>query len=60
MIYLGELGESGPVAGGKRADLVLLQANPLEDMANTKAIAGVMCRGNWFGRNAIQGTDVNM
>jgi imidazolonepropionase-like amidohydrolase len=32
--HLGELDDAGTVAVGKRADLVLLEANPLEDIRN--------------------------
>jgi len=48
--YLGELDEFGTVEVGKRADLVLLQANPLEDITNTQKIEGVMVRGKWYSR----------
>ena len=33
---------------GKVADLVLLAANPLDDITNTKKISGVMIKGKWF------------
>ena len=36
--------EMGTVDVGKRADLVLLDANPLEDIANTRQIAAVVSR----------------
>jgi hypothetical protein len=49
-LYLGELDEFGTVEVGKRADLVLLEANPLKDIANTRRIAGVMVRGRWYDR----------
>ena len=49
-LYLGELEEFGTVEEGKRADLVLLEANPLEDIANTRQIVGVMVRGRWYSR----------
>ena len=43
----------GTVAPGQRADLVLLQANPLADVANVSRIAGVMARGRWVPREEI-------
>jgi adenine deaminase len=49
-LYLGELAEFGTVEIGKRADLVLLEANPLDDIANTRQIAGTMVRGRWYSR----------
>jgi len=51
--FLGLLDEAGTVAVGKRADLVLLTRNPLEDIQNTKAIAGVFVRGQWLSHNRI-------
>lgn len=46
--WLGTLAESGTVEPGKRADLVLLDANPLDDIRNTRRIAGVMRAGRWY------------
>ncbi len=46
-------GEFGVVAVGQAADLVLLDANPVEDIANTRRIAGVVVRGQWFDRAAL-------
>lgn len=45
--WLGTLAESGTVEPGKRADLVLLDADPLADIRNTQRIAGVMRAGRW-------------
>ncbi|HEX8686912.1 MAG TPA: amidohydrolase family protein [Pyrinomonadaceae bacterium] len=41
-------GDFGTVAAGKRADLVLLDANPLADVNNASRIAGVVLRGRWL------------
>lgn len=48
--YFGEAHQWGSVAPGQRADLLLLEANPLEDVKHTRAIAGVMTRGRWLPR----------
>jgi hypothetical protein len=39
---------SGTIAPGARADLVLLDANPLSDIRNTRRIHGVVVRGKWM------------
>ena len=39
---------TGVVAIGKKADLVLLDANPLADIGNSRRVHGVMLRGDWF------------
>jgi cytosine/adenosine deaminase-related metal-dependent hydrolase len=49
-LYLGELEEFGTIEEGKRADLVLLEGNPLENITNTREIAGVMVRGRYYAR----------
>lgn len=46
--HLGQAAEFGLVAPGARADLLLLNANPLEDLAHVARRAGVMVRGQWF------------
>jgi imidazolonepropionase-like amidohydrolase len=50
---LGQDGSFGTVAPGQRADLVLLDANPLEDLAHLTERAGVMVRGRWLDRDFI-------
>ena len=44
----------GRVSVGYAADLVLLEANPLEDIRNAQRIAGVMVRGRWLDRAEIE------
>lgn len=44
----------GTVAIGRRADLLLLNANPLSDVANVADRAGVMFRGRWLPEEEIQ------
>jgi imidazolonepropionase-like amidohydrolase len=60
--FFGTLADEGTVARGKRADLVLLDANPLDDIANTKRIRAVVLAGRYFDRAALdrmlQGVEV--
>lgn len=44
----------GTITEGKAADLILLEANPLEDVANVKRRSGVMVRGRWLPESEIQ------
>lgn len=46
--------DAGTVAAGKRADLILLDANPLVDIANTSRISGVMAGGRWMSKSDLQ------
>ncbi|MFN2397649.1 MAG: amidohydrolase family protein [Gemmatimonadaceae bacterium] len=46
-------GKFGTVTVGNRADLVLLDANPLDDLSNVAKRAGVMVRGRWVPRSEI-------
>ena len=43
----------GTVAAGKLADLVVLEANPLADVANVAAIRAVVANGRYFDRMAL-------
>jgi imidazolonepropionase-like amidohydrolase len=52
-VYFGTQSTVGTVAAGKRADLVLLDANPLTDIANSSKIAGVMVNGRWLSKADI-------
>lgn len=44
---------SGAVRPGQRADLVLLDADPLADIQNTAQVAGVVIQGRWLSRETL-------
>ena len=48
--FFGIEDQLGAVEKGKLADLVLLSANPLDDIANSQKIAGVILNGRYFYR----------
>jgi imidazolonepropionase-like amidohydrolase len=50
---LGFRGVRGVVATGARADLLLVERDPLSDVRNAATIAGVMVRGHWLDRRAL-------
>ncbi len=52
--YFGMTAETGTVEAGKRADLILLDANPLTDIANLTRRAGVAVAGRWLPQHEIQ------
>jgi imidazolonepropionase-like amidohydrolase len=52
--HLGELDEAGTIAVGKRADMVLLEANPLTDIRNAARRAGVVVDGRWLPQAEIE------
>lgn len=53
--FFGRPGDFGVVETGAEADLILLDANPLEDITNTRRIHGVMVRGRWLPRRELDG-----
>jgi imidazolonepropionase-like amidohydrolase len=52
--FLRQQNEFGLVATGLRADLLLVEANPLEDVNNISRLAGVMVNGQWLSKKEIQ------
>jgi imidazolonepropionase-like amidohydrolase len=44
----------GTIEAGKRADLILVEGNPLKDVANIARRAGVMTRGHWLPESEIR------
>jgi imidazolonepropionase-like amidohydrolase len=51
---LGREREIGQVAPGFRADLILLDANPLDDVGNVRRRQGVVLRGRWLTDKWLQ------
>lgn len=51
--FLGKLPTQGTIEPGKFADLLLLDANPLEDIHNTQKIRAVILRGKLLDRNIL-------
>jgi len=52
--FLNQENEFGTVAVGRRADFILLSANPLDDVANVTKRTGVMLRGQWLSEEDLQ------
>ena len=48
------LNDLGTVAKGKSADFIVLDANPLDDIAKTRRIAKVYLRGQEIDRAALK------
>ncbi|MEX0976167.1 MAG: amidohydrolase family protein [Woeseia sp.] len=51
--FFAATGRFGTVQAGLDADLLLLDANPLEAISNTRRIHGVMLRGRWLDRREL-------
>jgi imidazolonepropionase-like amidohydrolase len=52
--YFGMLDSLGTIAPGKLADLLLLDANPLQDIRNTRRISAVVANGRLYAGAARQ------
>ncbi|MEP6820354.1 MAG: amidohydrolase family protein [bacterium] len=53
-IFLGEQSSQGTIERGKIANLLLLEANPLEDIRNTQRINAVIINGRYLPKGALQ------
>ena len=54
-LFLGTIDTVGTVEKGKRADLILLNANPLDDISATENRVGVMLKGKWLPQQELNG-----
>ena len=54
-IFSGLEDDFGSIEVGKTGDLILLDANPLEDVRHTQRIAGLFFSGQFFDRAALDG-----
>jgi imidazolonepropionase-like amidohydrolase len=52
--FLHQENEFGVVSTGRRADLLLVEANPLEDVKNVSKRAGVMVNGHWLTEDELK------
>lgn len=46
-------GDFGTIETGKRADLILVRGNPLEDISTIKEPLGVMASGRWYSSEQL-------
>ena len=51
--FLNRQSTMGTVDVGKNADLVVLDANPITDVANMSKIAAVVLKGKYFSKAAL-------
>jgi imidazolonepropionase-like amidohydrolase len=55
-MYFNSSDTFGEIKEGMQADLILVDANPLEDLSALQKIDGVMVRGRWLDSKTIAGT----
>lgn len=51
--YLKRQAIAGTISIGKNAEFILLSKNPLNDIKNTRDIQGVMLKGKWLDKKAL-------
>ncbi|MDZ7805870.1 MAG: amidohydrolase family protein [Gracilimonas sp.] len=51
--YFADEDDFGTISNGQRADLILVNGNPLEDLTVIKDHSGVMVQGKWYSREVI-------
>lgn len=50
----GEQDQWGTIKAGSQSDMILLNANPLEDIKNTQSIEGIILKGNYHSHKALK------
>lgn len=50
---MGIIDNFGTIELGNRADFILIENNPLEDVSHTKKRIGVMARGKWYSQQQL-------
>lgn len=55
--FANKEGDLGSVSVGKKADLVIINHNPLTDINNIRSIDGVIFNGHYFDDKALQGLE---
>jgi imidazolonepropionase-like amidohydrolase len=53
--FFGTIDKVGTIEKGKRADLILLNANPLDNIDATENRSGVMLKGKWHPQTELNG-----
>jgi imidazolonepropionase-like amidohydrolase len=51
--YIGAPDANGTVTAGQRADLILLEANPLDDISHLWSTVGVLVNGEWHPKSDL-------
>jgi imidazolonepropionase-like amidohydrolase len=52
--WFGKTDEFGAIAEGEAADLLILDASPLEDIENTRSIVAIVQQGVYFDRDEVE------
>jgi len=53
--FFGTINKVGTIEKGKRADLILLHTNPLDNIGATENRSGVMLKGKWYPQSELNG-----
>jgi len=54
-MFFAQLNNYGVVETTRRADLVLLDGNPLSDIRNTRKVSGIVMDGRYYSRRELDG-----